>query len=87
MHTKSKVTGKKFSPVLAQGQRWKTKDAYIEIVQLGKTLIDYKLLRELGQRRRTQTTTFKSMEDYLKANKASLVEERSAGGAARPAGS
>ena len=30
-------------------------------------LIDYKLLRELGQRRRTQTTTFKSMEDYLEA--------------------
>jgi hypothetical protein len=74
MHTKSKVTGKKFSPALAEGQRWKTKDAYIEIIQLGKTLIDYKLLRELGQRRRTQTTTFKSMEDYLKANEARLVK-------------
>ena len=36
-------------------------------------LIDYKLLRELGQRRRTQTTTFKSMEDYLKRNEARLM--------------
>jgi len=74
MHTKVKVTGKMFSPALARGQRWKTKDVYIEIVQLGKTLIDYKLLRELGQRRRTQTTTFKSMEDYLKTNEARLMK-------------
>ena len=77
MHTKATLTGKKFSPALAKGQRWKTKDAYIEIVQLGKTLIDYKLLRELGQTRRTQITTFKSMEDYLKANEAQLVKGNS----------
>jgi hypothetical protein len=73
MHTKPKATGKTFSPALAKGQRWKTTDAYIEIVQLGKTLIDYRLLRELGQRRRTQTTTCKSMEHYLKTNAASLM--------------
>ena len=77
MRTKAKVTEKKFSPALARGQRWKTKDAYIEIVQLGKTLIDYKLLRELGQRRRTQTTTFKSMEDYLETNEARLMKSKS----------
>ena len=77
MHIKAKATGKKVSPALAKGQRWRTKDAYIDIVQLGKTLIDYKLLRELGQRRRTQTTTFKSMEDYLKANGAKLVKGHS----------
>ena len=29
--------GKKSLRPLAQGQRWKTKDAYIEIVELGKT--------------------------------------------------
>ena len=74
MHTKAKATGKPFSPALAKGQRWKTKDAYIEIVQLGKTLIDYRLLRELGQCRRTQTTTFKSMEDYLTTNEARLIK-------------
>ena len=74
MHTKANVTGKAFSPALAKGQCWKTKDAYIEIVQLGKTLIDYKLLGDLGQKRRTQTTTFKSMEDYLKGNEASLIK-------------
>ena len=77
MHIKGKATGKKFAPGLAKGQCWRTKDAYIDIVQLGKTLIDYKLLRELGQRRRTQTTTFKSMEEYLKANGAKLVKGHS----------
>jgi hypothetical protein len=77
MTTKAKGAGKKFSPALAKGQRWKTKDAYIEIIQLGKTLIDYKLLRDLSQKRRTQTTTFKSMEDYLKINEASLIKGRS----------
>jgi hypothetical protein len=77
MNTQLKVAGKKCLPALAEGQRWKTKSAYIEIVQLGKTLIDYRLLRELGQRRRTQTTTFKTMEDYLKANEARLMKSNS----------
>jgi hypothetical protein len=77
MPTKRKPTTKKFSPALANGQRWKTKDAYIEIAQLGKALIDYKLLRELGQRRRTQTTTFKTMEDYLKLNEGQLMRGNS----------
>ena len=77
MQIKAKLAERKFSPALAKGQRWKTKDVYIEIVQLGKTLIDYKLLRELGQRRRTQTTTFKSMEDYLKTKEARLMKGNS----------
>jgi tRNA A37 threonylcarbamoyladenosine biosynthesis protein TsaE len=73
----TKTIAKKFAPALAKGQRWQTKDAYIEIVGLGKTLLDYRLLRELGQRRRTQTTTFKSMEDYLEANEARLMKGNS----------
>ena len=77
MYIKAKATGKKFSPALAKGQRWQTKGAYVEIVQLGKTLLDYKLLRELGQKRRTQTTTFKTMEDYLEANEARLMKGNS----------
>jgi hypothetical protein len=77
MHTKAKATGKKFTPALAKGQRWKTKDAYIEIVELGKTLIDYKLLRELGQMRKTQTTTFETMEHYLKTKEARLMRGNS----------
>jgi hypothetical protein len=77
MHIKSEAARKKFSPALAKGQRWKTKGAYIEIVQLGKTLIDYRLLRELGQKRRTQTTTFETMEGYLNTNEAKLMKGNS----------
>jgi hypothetical protein len=77
MHTKAKAAGKRFTPALAKGQRWKTKDAYIEIVELGKTLIDYKLLRELGQMRKTQTTTFETMEHYLKTKEARLMKGNS----------
>ena len=77
MHTKAKAAGKKFTPALVKGQRWKTKDAYIEIVELGKTLLDYKLLRELGQMRKTQTTTFKTMEHYLKTKEARLMRGNS----------
>ncbi len=74
MHTKSKVTGKKFSPALTKGQRWKTKDAYIEIVELGKRLIHYRMVRHLGQMRRTQTSGIDTMESYLKAHEARLVK-------------
>ena len=76
-HIKAKLAERKFSPALAKGRRWKAKDVYIEIVQLGKTLIDYKLLGELGQRRRTQTTTFKSMEYYLQTKEARLIKGNS----------
>jgi hypothetical protein len=59
---------------LAQGQRWKTKDAYIEIVDLGKRLIHYRMVRQLGQMRRTQTSGIDTMEAYLKTNEARLVK-------------
>ena len=58
---------------LARGQRWKTKDAYIEIVELGKRLIHYRMVRQLGQMRRTQTSGIDTMEAYLKSHQAELV--------------
>ena len=66
--------GKKSLRPLARGQRWKTKDAYIEIVELGKRLIHYRMVRQLGQMRRTQTSGIDNMETYLKANAARLVK-------------
>ena len=39
-------------------------------------LVHYKILRELGQMRRTQMSRIESMEDYLKANKALLVDQK-----------
>ena len=68
---------KKSLPALANGQLWKTDDAYIQIVELGKRLIDYRMMRQLGQSRRTQTSTIETMENYLRQNEARLVKGNS----------
>ena len=62
---------------LASGQLWKTETAYIQIVDLGKRLIDYRMMRELGQARRTQTSSIETMEKYLKTNEGRLVKGNS----------
>jgi hypothetical protein len=64
---------KKPLPPLAKGQLWKTDSKYIHIVELGKTLLDYKMTKELGQIGRTQTTAMDTMEKYLKTHNAVLV--------------
>ena len=74
---KIKVSSKKALPALARGQWWKTENAYIQIVDLGKRLIDYRMMRQLGQSRRTQTSTIETMEKYLKANEARLMRGNS----------
>jgi hypothetical protein len=69
-----KTNGKKYPPALAKGQLWRTKQGHIRIVELGKMLVHYKLLRDLRQMRRTQMSRIDSMEVYLKTNRARLVE-------------
>ena len=78
MNVKIKAnTRKKALPALASGQLWKTETAYIQIVDLGKRLIDYRMMRELGQSRRTQTSSIETMEKYLKTNEGRLVKGNS----------
>jgi hypothetical protein len=74
---KIKANRKKSLPALANGQVWKTENAYIQIVELGKRLIDYRMMRQLGQSRRTQTSSIEMMENYLKKNEARLVKGNS----------
>jgi hypothetical protein len=74
---KMKTNRKKSLPALANGQLWKTDNAYIQIVELGKRLIDYRMMRQLGQARRTQTSSIETMEKYLKTNEARLVRGNS----------
>ena len=69
-----KTNGKKHLPALAKGQLWRTGNGHIRIVELGKMLVHYKMLRDLRQMRRTQTSSIDNMEDYLKTNRAKLVE-------------
>jgi hypothetical protein len=40
-----------------------------------KTLVHYKMLRDVRQMRRTQMSRIDSMEGYLKTNRAQLVEK------------
>jgi hypothetical protein len=75
MRLKMKTTGKKRSPALAKGQLWSTKDNHIRIMELGKRLVHYKMLRDLRQMRRTQMSRIDTMEAYLKTNRAQLVED------------
>ena len=70
-----KTNGKKSSPALAKGQLWSTAKGHIKIVELGKMLVHYKMLRDLRQMRRTQMSRIDTMEVYLKTNRAQLVEE------------
>lgn len=74
---KIKSNAKKPLPALASGQLWKTENAYIQIVDLGKRLIDYRMMRQLGQSRRTQTSSIETMENYLKTNEARLIKGNS----------
>jgi hypothetical protein len=69
-----KTNGKKTSLALAKGQLWKTEKGHIRIVDLGKMLVHYKMLRELHQMRRTQMSRIDTMLGYLKTNGAQLVE-------------
>ena len=73
-----KTNGKKSSPALAKGQLWRTEKGHIQIVDLGKMLVHYKMLRDLRQMRRTQMSRIDTMEGYLKTNRAQLVESRAA---------
>ena len=42
--------GTKPFPQLEQGQLWKTNGGYVQIWHIGKRLIDYKMMKQPGQR-------------------------------------
>jgi hypothetical protein len=69
-----KTNGKKSTPALAKGQLWRMEQGHIRIVDIGKMLVHYKMLRELHQMRRTQISRIDTMVGYLKTNRAQLVE-------------
>lgn len=75
-----KTSRKRAARPLAKGQLWLTKnDSYVQIVELGKRLIHYKMPRELGQRAvKTHTVGIETLESYLRTNKARLIAEPAA---------
>jgi hypothetical protein len=70
-----KNTRKKSKAELAKGQIWRTAVAYLQIMDRGKRLISYKMMKERGQRAvRTQMIGIADVEAYLRANEAELIE-------------
>ena len=73
-----KATIRSSSRALAKGQLWKLDNAYIQIVELGKILIHYKMMKQLGQMQvKTRMSTVDTMGIYLKSNRARLVTKGS----------
>ena len=73
-----KATIRNSPQTLAKGQLWKMNDAYILIVELGKILSHYKMMKQLGQSPvKTQMSTVDTMGTYLKSNRARLVTKGS----------
>ncbi len=70
---KKPSTGSKHPP-LATGQLWQLKNGYLQVTRVGKTLTEYKLLKQLGQRAvQFQMGNHASIESYLKTNRAKLM--------------
>jgi hypothetical protein len=69
-----KAQGKKAPKALAEGQLWRLSHVYIQIVELGKRLIHYKMMSrpdETGVK--TQMSGIETMADYLRTRRAQLV--------------
>ena len=60
---------------LAKGQLWKLSHLYIQVVELGKKLIHYRMLSDAQESgARVKTSDVKVMWDYLKSRHAQLVQ-------------
>jgi hypothetical protein len=68
-----KKSHKPLSP-LANGQVWKTEKGYVHIWHIGKRLVDYKMMKQPGKKAvRTQVTGIDTLQQYLRSQKAVLV--------------
>ena len=58
---------------LEKGQLWKMHGAHIQILCMGKTSVDYKMLMDFALTGMRQTTSIKAMEVYLTNHTAQLI--------------
>jgi hypothetical protein len=65
---------KKSTSPLAKGQFWKLGDMYLQISELGKLLVHYRMMKQPGKRgARRHSIGIDKLEAYLRTNKALLV--------------
>ena len=60
-------------PALEAGQLWRMAEANLQVVMVGKLLVHYKLGKPNALRIPRSCNSIKSIEKYLKANKAVLA--------------
>jgi hypothetical protein len=74
------IEAKKHSQQLEKGQLWKIENGYVYIVELGKRLIQYKMLKQPHQKAvTTRLIAIAELLAYLKRNGAELMTGVSAG--------
>ncbi len=59
---------------LATGQVWRMEDSDLHVDLVGKHLVHYKLIKRDAKRTPLSLSNKKTVEKYLKANKAVLVQ-------------
>lgn len=65
---------KSTTPPIAAGQMWQMKSGYVQIMRVGKTLSDYRMMKSLEQKTaRSQMGSTKNVEEYLNVNRAKLM--------------
>ena len=71
----SKTYGKTSSRRLARGQVWQLRHAYVQIVELGRRVLQYRMMDSLHQQGiRTQISGIDVMWDYLTSRQARLLK-------------
>lgn len=70
---KIKLPGRIRRPVLEAGQLWRMAHANLQVGMVGKLLVHYKLGKPDAVRVANSCNGIKTIEKYLKANKAVLV--------------
>jgi hypothetical protein len=63
--------------VLAPGQLWKLKHAYVQIVETGKRLVSYRMMRSAGETWvKAKWSDVETLWGYLQSRHARLVQRR-----------
>jgi len=60
---------------LATGQLWRLGEANLKVEMVGKLLVHYKLAKPNAVRVATSISSITTLEKYMKANKAILIQQ------------
>ena len=75
-YSTAEIMSKKSAPLptLQKGQLWKTKNAHLEIMNIGKLLVHYRYFTGSQARTSTTMTRVRLIQDHLMANGGKLIK-------------